>query len=286
MKVLSWNILANEFIKKSYYPMINSKILFNRKGRLSHITTILKNASADVMLLQEVMQTEYNSLYETFNSDYYIIKGNNITWSNKKSYSGNVTFLNKTLFFLSENNSNPLIRYLPFGLHVKCYFLDTRNDVKENVKENICSLTSSSSSSQTYHSKLNKNAYIKPKSNYKLTPIDIINVHLDYNSHAKRISEIKSIESEINKSSRVILGGDFNQDHKPSTHLYQLLQSMRLKLYIKDPTYLIKKISIDHIMTKGFSGNSYGCVINNYGNDIIQQFIEYGSDHLPVITII
>ena len=42
MKVLSWNILAHEFIKKSYYPMINPKILFNRKGRLTQITNLLK----------------------------------------------------------------------------------------------------------------------------------------------------------------------------------------------------------------------------------------------------
>lgn len=38
MKVVSWNILANEFIKKADYPMIKAKMLFNRKGRLTQIT--------------------------------------------------------------------------------------------------------------------------------------------------------------------------------------------------------------------------------------------------------
>ena len=50
------------------------------------------------------MQAEYNSLSETFDKEYYIIKGNNINWYNKKSYSGNVTFLRKNVFSLSENN--------------------------------------------------------------------------------------------------------------------------------------------------------------------------------------
>ena len=59
---------------------------------------------------------------------------------------------------------------------------------------------------------------------------------------------------------------------------------MGFKLYIKDPTYLIeKKICIDHLMTKGFEGDACGCVVNNFGDDILQQFKEYGSDHLPII---
>ena len=265
MKVLSWNILAHEFIKKSYYPMINPKFLFDRKGRLTQITNLLQNVNADVMLLQEVMQAEYNSLYDTFFTDYHIIKGNTINWDNKKSYSRNVTFLRKNVFFLSANNDNAFIKYLPFGIYVRCYFLDNM-----------------------------RNSYINPNSPDKLTPIDIINVHLDYTSHSKRISEIHSIEDGIKNANRVILGGDFNQDYKsnskpkPKSNLYNLLHhSFGLKIYNKDPTYSIeKKICIDHIMTKGFIGNSYGYVVNNYGNDVIQQFKEYGSDHLPVIIMI
>ena len=88
MKIVSWNILANEFIKKVDYPMIKTKILFNRKGRLTQITNILKNANADAILLQEVMLAEYNSLSDTFEREYYIIRRNNINWYNKKSYSG------------------------------------------------------------------------------------------------------------------------------------------------------------------------------------------------------
>ena len=259
MKVISWNILAHEFIKKSYYPMINSKILFNRKDRLTKITKLLKNVNADVMLLQEVMPAEYNSLYETFFNYYYIIKGHTINWDNKKSYSGNVTLLRKSVFSLSINNENALVNYLTFGIYVKCYLLDNMMNMK---KTDIIG---------------------------KLTPIDIINVHLDYTSHAKRTSEIQSIENEIKNSSRVILGGDFNQDYKPNakTKLYTLIQSFGLKIYISNPTYLIdKKKCIDHIITKGLIGNTRGYVLNHYGDDVIQQFKEYGSDHLPVIMYI
>jgi len=285
MKIISWNILANEFIKKADYPMIKGKMLFNRKGRLTQITSILKNVNADIMLLQEVMQAEYNSLSETFEKEYYIIKGNTINWYNKKSYSGNVTFLRKNVFSLSANKDKALIKDLEFGLYVKCYFLDKvsenepENEAK-NLCENICSVTSSAQKS-----KVNKNLGINPNSKDKLKPIDIINVHLDDISHAKRIAEIKSIEEEIKKTKSVILGGDFNQDYKPKTNLYKLLnQAMGLKIYIKDPTYLIeKKMCIDHLMTKGFGGNSCGCVVNNYGDDVLQQFNEYGSDHLPII---
>jgi endonuclease/exonuclease/phosphatase family metal-dependent hydrolase len=284
MKILSWNILANEFIKKADYPMIKGKMLFNRKGRLTQITSILQNVNADVMLLQEVMQAEYNSLSETFEKEYYVIKGKNINWYNKKSYSGNVTFLRKNVFSLLANNE--MIKDLEFGLYVKCYFLDKeRENVTGNVAENVCENICSVHASVVAQKDVNKIVGIKQNSTKKLMPIDIINVHLDDISHAKRISEIKSIEEEIGGAKKVILGGDFNQDYKPKSNLYKLLnQAMGLKIYIKDPTYLIeKKMCIDHLMTKGFSRDSCGCVVNNFGDDVLQQFKEYGSDHLPII---
>jgi mRNA deadenylase 3'-5' endonuclease subunit Ccr4 len=37
MKILTWNILAAEWIKKSYYPNVKKKILFDRKSRLKRI---------------------------------------------------------------------------------------------------------------------------------------------------------------------------------------------------------------------------------------------------------
>jgi hypothetical protein len=286
MKIISWNILANEFIKKADYPMIKGKMLFNRKGRLTQITSILQNVNADVMLLQEVMQAEYNSLSETFEKEYYVIKGKNINWYNKKSYSGNVTFLRKNVFSLLANNEKGMIKDLEFGLYVKCYFLDMeRENVTGNVPKNVCDNICSVNASAGPPREVKKSGEIKHNSTKKLMPIDIINIHLDDISHAKRISEIKSIEEEIRGAKKVILGGDFNQDYKPKSNLYKLLnRDMGLKIYIKDPTYLIeKKMCIDHLMTKGFGRDSCGCVVNNFGDDVLQQFKEYGSDHLPII---
>jgi len=287
MKIISWNILANEFIKKADYPMIKGKMLFNRKGRLTQITSILKNVNADVMLLQEVMQAEYNSLSETFEKEYYVIKGKNINWYNKKSYSGNVTFLRKNVFSLLANNEKEMIKDLEFGLYVKCYFIDKAQvkNVPENLPKNVCENICAVNASAGPPREVKKTVEIKHNSSQKLMPIDIINVHLDDISHAKRISEIKSIEEEIRGAKKVILGGDFNQDYKPKSNLYKLLnRDMGLKIYIKDPTYLIeKKMCIDHLMTKGFSRDSCGCVVNNFGDDVLQQFNEYGSDHLPII---
>jgi mRNA deadenylase 3'-5' endonuclease subunit Ccr4 len=65
MKILSWNILADEFIKKRYYPMIPSEVLLNRKQRQIQIISTLVHADMDVMLLQEVdtLWREYLELH-------------------------------------------------------------------------------------------------------------------------------------------------------------------------------------------------------------------------------
>jgi hypothetical protein len=117
MKILSWNILANEFIKKRYYPMIPPDILINRKNRQNQIIITLRQTNADVMLLQEVMQSEYNLLVHYFGKTHHIIRGKYISWQNKRSSSGNVTLLRKQSFGLPAN----FLINLKFGLIVQCY---------------------------------------------------------------------------------------------------------------------------------------------------------------------
>ena len=52
------------------------------------------------------------------------------------------------------------------------------------------------------------------------------------------------------------------------------------------PTHFIgRKMCIDNIMLKGHASSPRVRVINDYDNDILQHFINYGSDHLPVIVI-
>jgi len=116
MKILSWNILADEFIKKRYYPMIPPEIVLNRKERQTHILLLLKQLDMDVLLLQEVMQGEYNRLAQAFQKTHHLLRGKNIKWQGKQGYSGNVTLLRKSLFRL------PVIIPLDFGLGIQCTY--------------------------------------------------------------------------------------------------------------------------------------------------------------------
>ena len=116
MKIISWNILAHEFIKKRYYPMISPEVLMNRKERIKQIIITLIQTDMDVMLLQEVMQSEYNALVKVFKKTHHLIKGKNIKWQGMQSHSCNVILLRKSLFQLKEHVD------LAFGLLVQCLY--------------------------------------------------------------------------------------------------------------------------------------------------------------------
>jgi len=117
MKILSWNILADEFIKKRYYPMIPPELLLNRPQRQTQIIKTLTAMDMDIMLLQEVMLSEYKTLKNSFQSTYHLIRSKNIKWQDKQGSSGNVILLRKTLFQLSQ----PVIP-LTFGIGLRCLY--------------------------------------------------------------------------------------------------------------------------------------------------------------------
>ena len=99
MKVLTWNILAAEWVKKSYYPGADAAVIFNSKARFARICEILKEADADVIMLQEVMKREYEQLVLLFGKQYFISELKKMVWrDNTNSESGNVTFLKRSLF--------------------------------------------------------------------------------------------------------------------------------------------------------------------------------------------
>jgi endonuclease/exonuclease/phosphatase (EEP) superfamily protein YafD len=117
----------------------------------------------------------------------------------------------------------------------------------------------------------------------QLPSMCLLNVHLDDLSHTKRTHQIKQLLPFIYRENNIILGGDLNQNYKSTTHLYKLLTDGGLKIYMKDPTYFLdKKMSIDHIMTKGLP-HGVSTSVDSYGGDFIKQFKNYGSDHLPVV---
>jgi len=296
MKIVSWNILANEFIKKNDYPMINAKTLFNRKERLGHILRLLECIDADIMLLQEVMTTEYNALSATFGKNYLVLQGTHIHWYGKKTSSGNVTLLRKKMFSLLPNMPT-----IAFGLHIRCHLLVSISDKKNQIQQDMCSQVcqKKSTNSKSTNSTSTNSTSTKPLK--KPILLDIFNVHLDDVSTTKRLQEIQSLMPHFRtRNSKVILGGDFNQNYQSTAKLYKLLATLRFKSYIDAPTYRIEKnLCIDHIMTKGFENKrnktrkislhknkKEGCVVNDFGEDILKQFEVYGSDHLPIIVIV
>jgi len=118
MKILTWNILASEWMKKSYYPKSNTSMLFNHKARFAQIYKTLQTYNADIIMLQEVMKKEYSKLKLLFEKDYIISNLKKMKWYNKVSESGNVTMLRRTLF-----NDSDIYHYShEYGLQTQCKY--------------------------------------------------------------------------------------------------------------------------------------------------------------------
>jgi len=111
MRVLTWNLLAHEWIKPHYFKHISPTLLFNRKGRLGLIVSRLMYLDPDVMGLQEVMPAEYNALQRLFGHTHYITRLYNIMWGKTPSKSGNVILIRKTLCKTIDQN----FAQWPFG---------------------------------------------------------------------------------------------------------------------------------------------------------------------------
>jgi len=135
MKVLSWNILANEYIKKKYYPDVKEELL-NREDRFKIISDNLEIISADIILLQEVMTEEHNKLKEIFDDKYYISPLIPILWKGyKPGESGNVTMLKRTrinnIKYKALDSMNYIkCRYKNKKLYIINIHLDDSSDVR------------------------------------------------------------------------------------------------------------------------------------------------------------
>lgn len=117
MRILSWNILASEWIKKSYYKDADHTMLFNRNQRFATIAELLKRVDADIIMLQEVMPREQKKFISLFEKDYIISGVKRIVWQyNKNSKSGNLTMIKRSLF-----SKNPVTHYpKDYGLYTQC----------------------------------------------------------------------------------------------------------------------------------------------------------------------
>jgi endonuclease/exonuclease/phosphatase family metal-dependent hydrolase len=99
MKIISWNILAIEFVKKSYYPYIDIELINDRRQRIKQISALLQKENPDIIMLQEVMPYEYKYLTSKLEPQYAATELCKIDWSYyKDSESGNVTIYKKSVF--------------------------------------------------------------------------------------------------------------------------------------------------------------------------------------------
>lgn len=128
VKVLSWNILAVEFVKKSYYPMLNIDCINDRPTRIKKIVKRLIEENADIILLQEVMIYELNYL-QMHLTNYHFSDFCSIDWDKYKNNteSGNIIIFKKS-YFLSNFVSNR-IKYngSTFGLYLMLYPKNSKN---------------------------------------------------------------------------------------------------------------------------------------------------------------
>ena len=243
MKILSWNILAHEFIEPKYYPMVNSTLLTERQQRIVNILNKLIEYNADIVLLQEVMNREYKLIEKIFSKKYFISKLYPILWgpddddanSNANlSESGNLTLVKKKI--TSTIKFSKFSKEMPF---VVARFI------------------------------------------YKKKELLITNVHLDAVIQRNRLRQIKEIVKNISAYKYVIIGGDFNEEYSHSNKLYSYMKSKIFTPSItNNTTYFIEKpMIIDNIMYKNFKFIK-SQVHNNCGKrttaNINCQFKKYG----------
>ena len=126
MIILTWNILASEWIKKSYYPNIKETTLFDHSARFAKIHNKIEHTEPDVILLQEVMPKEYNKLVSKFKDRYFISEIKQIEWQyNKNSASGNVTCLRRSMFPYEYILHVPL----EYGIYTQCIYNGCKCDI-------------------------------------------------------------------------------------------------------------------------------------------------------------
>jgi hypothetical protein len=118
LKIITWNILASEWIDNDTYNMINKKILYNNKERIQKIITYILKSDADIILLQEVMPFEYNNIISAFDKKYNISMLQQINWDIIKNNSGNVSLFKKVIF----HKNNLEYHILDFGIYTKCKY--------------------------------------------------------------------------------------------------------------------------------------------------------------------
>jgi endonuclease/exonuclease/phosphatase family metal-dependent hydrolase len=257
MKIMSWNILASEWIKQIYYPKINKKTLFNRKARFNKIMKTINEENADIIMLQEVMLLEYNSLKHYLNNKYKISPLNPIKWKYPKdnqtksqSESGNVTFIKKNILNSIKDDINH--QSFEFGIYTE---IPNNNISILNIHLDDLSVNTRNKQMKSVESLL----YTKPK----------CIIGGDFNQPYRKNSKIYNLpEFTI---------------HNTNCPTYYIEEKMNIDN--------IMSRGFDKNISKNEKNNNDKKHENQeqcgiYPTTMEEGFEMYGSDHLPVIIIL
>lgn len=248
-RVLTWNILADEFVHEQDYLHFDISLIKNRNQRIERITHFLLQQNVDIILLQEVMLDEQQYLYNQLSEQFYFSSLFSNQWKHyPHSESGNLVLFRKKYFSESFDTKPLLYKKSCFGIHVFLYEKETNR------------------------------------------PLHIFNIHLNDEYYMIRKAQLKSIQLELQKHDRVILGGDFNQNYWSNSTLYELDDNYSI-LNKTNFTYYVDKANtnIDNILVKGWivdkikihdNDNDNNNDNDKNNNDFFMKL--YGSDHLPI----
>lgn len=119
LKILSWNILSNEWIQSEYYKNIDINLLFS-PNRYLKIIDYINIQNPDIILLQEVDTHLFNIINHKFKYKYNIFQSNPIIWDK--------LFLHKSTYNIILTNKSHLYLNKSFSIHKSNYSLILYNN--------------------------------------------------------------------------------------------------------------------------------------------------------------
>lgn len=269
MKILSWNVLSSFWINKSnseYKNMSNTDL--DSKIRIKKAVNNILKHDPDIILLQEVDQTEYNYLKMHLSSNgYFISRLINHSKRHWKKY-----ILDKRAY---EPNGN---------------IIAAKNNINNiNNKMGIYSVKLSSNGNYCAVLRIKNVGWFA-------------SVHLDDLSKKLRNKQIstliKWLDKKLDSQENIVIGGDLNA--KPDEYLHTILNKNGFTKaeiarnsinysYALQPTGLYDYIYVKHQQPNSEIKMQIDDKMINRTNNVpnnVETIRKYGSDHYPIIAVI
>jgi endonuclease/exonuclease/phosphatase family metal-dependent hydrolase len=249
-QVLTWNILADEFVHEQDYLHFDFDQIKNRNQRIETITNYLLQQDLNIILLQEVMINEMHYLHDKMFETFYFSHLYSNQWDDyPNSESGNLVLFSKKHFTDLFYTEPLMYKEKVFGVHVLLY------EKKTNQRLHI------------FNIHLNDQYFLIRKAQLK----SIQNKLQNYN----RVILGGDFNQNYWSNNKTLYKMNDN---------YIVLNTMYKTYYVNKAN-----INIDNILVKGFQNNdnenndnknNNNDNENNDNNDFLMKL--YGSDHLPV----